>query len=127
MARKNPKLCSFRGCRKLRKQEKKWCEEHYLARWSEDELTISRPVMRDVVGKIHLLVQWNEKSSDFMHDLVEILKRKSNFNLMVNPQDRNNGWMLMFEAEKWQKGLVDDVHTCLDEITDLIYPEGMGH
>jgi len=97
-----------------------------MARWDESELTIDRGVMREVIGKVHLLAAWNEQSSEYIHDLCIILKRmlieaESTAQRSVDPT-----WMFLFEAEKWQDSLFDDANSALDHITGLIYPEGKG-
>ena len=126
MPRKSKLLCNYRFCEKPRTNGK-WCSEHYALQWNEADLTIDRAVMREVTEKIDLLARWNENSAFYLHDLCSIVKRLlieagGDLERLVDPT-----WMFLFEAEKWQNGLNDDVHTCLDEITDLIYPEGVGH
>ena len=97
-----------------------------MARWDESELTISRPIMVEVMGKVDFLGEWNDKSADFINDLCEVIRC-----LMVIGDSGKKGWdnadwMLYFEATKWAKTLKGDTSLMIEGINELIYPEGRG-
>ena len=91
-------------------------------RWDQSELTIDRGVMREAFGKIEYLGEWNEKSSDYIHDFCELFLEMARSGADV--YDRH--WMLYFEAEKWAKTLKEDTSLMIEGINELIYPEGIG-
>ena len=126
MPRKAKNLCSYRGCQRKRWGGSKWCSKHYAVHWEHREITMAEGAVKDLLGYVTDLVEWNEKSSDYMLDLALELGRYLNDVPISHSNYLDSQWMLFFEAQKWAKALKSDANQRLDQIQDLVYPDGKG-
>jgi len=71
-----------------------------------------------MMQKVHALGIWSEKSADIIYDLCLMIRGLGGAPTHV--------WTAVFEAERWADELGPDANEYIDQIQELVYPDGKG-